>query len=165
MKKNFEKFESFIHHELSSSLKDILVIRSNDRYELFGIYKIAINSKGHWEVADKNTGNSYEFSSMKVAVTWCTFDHASKFMESKLIKQLDSQLSSVNVDILIHKKNIDNINLDEDLRWTQRIKLQEDLRKKRQVLRELNRLINTSKSIQVQKFNAKKKQTVFNRKR
>jgi hypothetical protein len=66
---------------------------------------------------------------------------------------------------MIHKKNADNDKLDEETRWTQQVKLQEDLQKKRQVLRELNYLINTSKSVQVQKFNAKKKQTVFNRKR
>lgn len=163
--KSFDKIDNFLKKELLDDLKNILVTKEGDTYKLFGLYKVYQNTNGYYQVNDVKNNSTPEFISIKNAIAWCTFEHVNRFVESRLIKKLDSKLASINIDIMIHKKNADNDKLDEETRWTQQVKLQEDLQKKRQVLRELNYLINTSKSVQVQKFNAKKKQTVFNRKR
>ena len=65
----------------------------------------------------------------------------------------------MEVDLAIHKKMVKNTK-DSNNKWIYIIKLQEDTLKKKMMLREINSYINTSKTIQAQKF-SKTKQPGF----
>lgn len=150
-----KKFEKFFERELSS-IKDIVVFADGDgTYELFGKYKIYPVKGGYYKVNIFNTDTIHEFVNVKNAVTWCTFDNVKKYHEANRIKDLDLRLCSMEVDIAIHQK-LANKTKDKNNRWIYITKYEEDVLKKKQMLKELNSYINTSKTIQALKFNKTK---------
>lgn len=151
-----KKFEKFLERELTGSLKDVIVIADKDgTYELFGKYKIYPVKAGYYKVSIFNTDSVHEFANVKNAVTWCTFDNVKKFHEANRIKDLDLRLCSMEVDIAIHQKMASR-SKDINTKWIYITKYEEDILKKRMMLKELNSYINTSKMIQAQKFSKTK---------
>jgi hypothetical protein len=158
---DINKLEKFFNKELTSELKDVMIINDGDNnYELFGKYYISPMSSGYFKVTVKTSYDTHDFASVKNAVAWCTFDNAKKYSEANRIKDLDLRLCSMEVDLAIHKKMVKNTK-DSNNKWIYIIKLQEDTLKKKMMLREINSYINTSKTIQAQKF-SKTKQPGFN---
>ena len=150
-----KKFEKFLERELPT-IKDVVVFADDDgTYELFGKYKIYPVRGGYYKVSIYNTDTTHEFANVKNAVTWCTFDNVKKYHEANSIKDLDFRLCSMEVDIAIHQKMASKTK-DKNNRWIYITKYEEDVLKKKQMLKELNSYINTSRMIQAQKFNKTK---------
>lgn len=160
-----DKLETFLNSEILDELKSILVTRHGSNYRLFGLYEVYQNASEYYQVSSKKNNISHEFISVRNAIAWCTFDHVNHFIESKKVKQLDDKLSSVMVDIQIHKKILNLADSDNDTKTTQKIKLHEATRRQKLILKELNDYINKSKEIQLRKFTSKKQQVVSKRKR
>jgi hypothetical protein len=154
MNVDIKKFEKFFEREIST-VKDVMILPDADgSYELFGKYKIYPSKGGYYRVSVFSTDTEYEFTNIKNAVTWCTFDNVKKYYEAGRIKDLDLRLCSMEVDIAIHQK-LANKTKDKNNRWIYLTKYEEDLLKKKAMLKELNSYINTSKLIQAQKFKSK----------
>ena len=151
--KDTVKLDQFFIKEFTPQLQRVLIIRTDaGDYELFGKYQISTTKMNNFKV-EKNHPYTYthEFTSMKNAVTWCTFDNANQFREARRIEDLDMRLSSKEVDIAIHKKMVKSAK-DTDSKWIYLIKLEEDNTKKRTMLNELHSYINISKMMQERKF-------------
>lgn len=158
---DINKLEKFFTKELTTELKDIMIINDGgNNYELFGKYYISPSSAGYFKVTVKSSHDTHDFASVKNAVAWCTFDNVKKYTSANRIKDLDLRLCSMEVDLAVHKKMVKNTK-DSNNKWIYIIKLQEDNLKKKMMLKEINSYINTSKTIQAQKF-SKTKQPGFN---
>lgn len=150
------KFEKFLQREMTDALTDVIVLADKDgSYELFGKYAIYPLKSGNFKVRDLETEKTHIFSNVKNAVTWCTFDHVQKMHEANRIKDLDSRLSSIEVDIAVHQRMV-SLAKDANSKWLYINKYREDILKKRMLANELNSHINTSKMIQAQKFSRTK---------
>ena len=143
----FSKIDKFIKDELNN-LKDILIIKDQNSYTLFGKYKI-ISHKNLIKVTKGDIG--HEFGSIRNAVVWCTLDHAKRFAEAHRLLELDLLIPSRELTIQISKKMIKTSKF-ESYRLINETKLEEDILKKDRMMYELDRLIQISKSIQTYNF-------------
>lgn len=148
------KFANFFDSELSSSLKDILLSRdSSGKYYLFGKYAI-VHHKHYYKVYCLTSQEIIEFSSLKNATAFCVLQNAGKGIDAKRVMNLDLRITSIDVDIAVHKNKIKNSKNDFDCTISI-TKLQEDTYKRRVLLAELNDYINNSKRIQDNNFRSK----------
>lgn len=154
-----KKLANFIESELNSDLKEVLVTQdSTGTYYLFNKYVI-INNATYFKVYCLSTGNRLEFSTLKAATAWCILHNAGRYSEASILQKLDLKLTSIAVDIAVHK-NIIKKSKSTFTTSISAIKLQEDTFKRRMILSELNTYINSSKRIQDKNFH--KKDSKFN---
>jgi hypothetical protein len=101
-----------------------------------------------------DTRNRVDFLSLKNATAWCVLRNSGDNQGASRIHNLDLKLSSIDIDIAVHKNKIKNAksNFGTLISIT---KLQEDTYKRRWLVSELSHYINQSKRIQNNKFNAK----------
>lgn len=143
-----ELLDKLFSQELQSELKEILVTcNKKGQYNVFGRYLVSPTKKGVYVVIDSHTKEVIYFESLKTAMSWCTLYNSQKWVAARRLHSLDLKLSSLNTDIAIHKRLLKN-SLESEVKLTYLIKLQEDNFKRRQVIREINSFINSSKTIQ-----------------
>ena len=148
------KIARFVNTRLTTDVHQVLFTRDDSgKYYLFGKYIIA-NVKNIYKVYSVNDDRRFEFSSLKHATAWCVLTNASKYIDARRIEMLDLKLSSIDVDIAVHKNKIktSTTNFNAIVSIT---KLQEDTHKRRMILSELTYYLDNSKRIQNDKFNKK----------
>ena len=148
------KLASFVDNELSSELQEVIFAKDTaGKYYLFNKY-IIVKSKNVYKVFCLQTNDRLEFTSLKNAVAWCILNNAGKHLDARRIHSLDLKLSSIDVDIAVHRNKIkrSSSNFTTLISIT---KLQQDTYKRRQILVELADYINNSKLIQDNNFRTK----------
>lgn len=164
--RDYSRISNFFKQEMTPELDDISIAFRNGEYELFGRYIISLNRAGYYTVTDnRDPEKVLEFSALKNAVAWCTLYDTARYVDASRIKKLDMDIASAEVSIEIHRKLSNDSKLNGEARWTQIVKFQEGIRKKKHHTTELQRLINTSKRIQLERFKCKNKQKNFVRTR
>jgi hypothetical protein len=151
---NAAKIAHFIDNELSSDIQEVMMTKDiSGKYYLFNKY-IVVNVKSNYKVFCLRSSDRMEFTRLKNAVAWCILTNAGKYGDARRIEALDLKLSSIDVDIAVHKNRIKNSssNFTTIVSIT---KLQEDNFKRRQIMYELAGHINRSKLIQDQNFRTK----------
>lgn len=134
--------------ELNSSLKDVLVTRNKrGQYTLFNRYLVSPADNGLFVAIDSVTKEMLEFSALKHAITWCTLHNSKQWFEARRLQTLDLKLSSINMDIAVHRRILKQAN-EHGAKIICLTKLQEDSYRRRQAISEINSLINSSKRIQ-----------------
>ncbi len=147
------KIDHFFERELKSEIQNILVFKNtNNTYTLFGKYVISANSNGFYKVI--STDNHPEFTSIRNATVWCTLHNAKKYKEANIIKSLDLKFSSIAFDIVVHKALL-NKHKDTDFEVVYLLKLQDDLYKRKSIIKELETYVKLSKEIQLRNFTKK----------
>ena len=87
---NATKLAKFIVSGLDSSISEILVTKEHaGKYTLFNKYSIVLNKRGFYTVFSSKTMSLSEFSSLKIATTWCVFDHLGRYSEGRRVEHLD----------------------------------------------------------------------------
>ena len=148
------KLASFVDSELSSDLQEVIFAKdTSGKYYLLGKYVI-VNNKNMYNVYSLKNGNKCEFTSLKNATAWCILDNAGKYMDARRIETLDLRLSSIDVDIAVHKNKIKNSTNNFNI-LVSVTKLQQDTYKRRMLLSELSNYIDNSKKIQESNFRTK----------
>ena len=148
------KLNQFFEDELKSDLKEVLITKDKTgRYSLFGKYTVVSNKRGWIKVFSK--GVSLEFETVRNAVAWCTLHHAGKIREANRVVSLDLKLSSISTDLMVHR-NMLRKHLGQESKWIYVNKMQEDTRRRKQILDEIKSYINRCKMIQTNKFNQTK---------
>jgi hypothetical protein len=136
--------------DLVDKIKDLFIVREDDgSYNLFGQYTVIQDAQGHYKVI--SVESQTEFANLKYAVTWCVFDKNNKHKEIKRLKELDTLISGIDVDIAIHERLVRKAT-DEIDKSIYTAKLIEEKRKKRQFLKEIDSFIDLSKWIQGKKY-------------
>lgn len=149
------RLNKFFDEELGSGLRDVLITRDHTgRYTLFGEYSIVPTKNGYFRVLDK-TGK-IEFTTIRNALAYVTLVHAGKRKDADRIERLDLSLSSINVDLAIHR-NILRGKTDPESRLIYIIKIQEDSIKRRRIIAEIKAYINSSIRIQERRFDTARK--------
>lgn len=154
---NAIKLDQFFSREINANLKDVLI--SCDRlgkYSLFGKYTIVPTNEEYYRITVSGSNTSYEFASMKNALTWCVFSNSEKKREARKIQLLDMKLCSVDVDLAVHRRKLKTAS-DAFTKDIYIIKVQEDTIKRKQIVAEINSYINNSRQIQDRKFIGKNK--------
>lgn len=138
--------------DIVSKIRDLFIVRENDgSYNLFGRYVIVPTNIGTYKVILEEENLELDFSLLRYAVTWCVFQKNNKYKELKRIYELDGLLSGIDVSIEQHKK-LALKTVGSDDRYIYLAKLEEDKRKKRIFMNELNSYAEQSKYWQTKKF-------------
>lgn len=156
------KLARFLDNELSSELQEVIFTTDNSgKYYLFGKYVI-VNSRSLFKVYCLRNDNTLEFSSLKNATAWCILDNAGKYQDARRIETLDLRLSSINIDIAVHKNKIKS-SKSNFISLISLTKLQQDNYKRRMIISELSNYINNSRLIQDKNFRTKDSKIKHNR--
>lgn len=148
------KLASFVDNELSSELQEVIFAKdTSGKYYLLGKYVI-VNNKNICKVYCLKNGLTHDFTSLKNATAWCILDNAGKYSDSRRVECLDLRLSSIDVDIAVHKNKIKNSSNNFSM-LVSVTKLQQDTYKRRMIVAELAEYINHSKRIQESNFRIK----------
>lgn len=138
--------------EIANKIRDLFIVREDDgSYNLFGRYIIIPTKYGSYKVTVQEDNIELDFSLLRYAVTWCVFQKNNRYKEINRIYELDGLLSGLNVSIEQHKKLAIKTKNSDD-RFIYLAKLEEDKRKKRLFLNELNNYAEQSKYWQNKKF-------------
>jgi hypothetical protein len=146
------KLAKFFENEFNSHLKDVLVIRDHSgTLGLYGKYVIKQLDDGYVKAIVLNSDEQPEFTTLQNAVAWCTLHHANLFRDSTRLKELDLKLSSLMMELEVHRK-LYKIAEDQETKLLFTTKVQDDTYKRKQVIREIGSFINSSRIIQARKF-------------
>ena len=150
------KVERFVKDQLTNTktMNLLLLEIDTDSYALFGKYTIN-KENNYYVVCADGEDKKRIFNTLKTAVTWCVFKEKNRTLECKQIEQIDFKLSSLEVDILQTTKILNNLK-DENFKLVFISKIEESNIKKKLLLIQLNKLINTSKDWQTKKFSEAK---------
>jgi hypothetical protein len=151
---SIKALSKFIDTELNTELQEVLFTCDNQgKYYLFGKYVI-VRVNNLYKVYRNDTRSKLDFLSLKNATAWCVLNNSGDNYGAYRIHNLDLKLSSIDIDIAVHKNKIKSAksNFGTLISLT---KLQEDTYKRRQLVSELSYYVNHSKRIQDGKFNAK----------
>lgn len=146
------KLAKFFENELNSHLKDVLVVRDQSgTIGLYGKYVIKQTNNDYFKVAVLGSDEQYYFITLQNAVAWCTLHNANLFRDSTRLAELDFKLSSLMLDLEVHRK-LYKVAEDQQAKLLFTTKVQDDNYKRKQVIREIGSFINTSRIIQARKF-------------
>jgi hypothetical protein len=152
------KIKQMFKGELIKELKSLYI--SNDRYGIkaFGKYRIRQDAQTNlFTVSSHNGEHSCQFINARNAMAYCVFSHNSNNEKATEVYNLDGKMASINLDIAVHTRGYKSTAKDLDHRLIQLTKLQDDLGRKKQIVYNLERLINTSKEQQRRIFEEHKK--------
>jgi len=137
-------------------LLDMLIFQENDgTYQLFNKYSIKKLSTNEFKVSSSSTDGT--FYTLKNAVAWCTNDNRNRIRDTDRIAELDGKLSSIDIDITIHRKRFTKSKTTEE-QLISIAKLDDAKRKRLIITEELFKYINETRRWQMGKFNQKSKQ-------
>lgn len=149
-----ERISQFLSRELFHKMGDIAIFKYEDgTYELFNKYYI-IEEKGYYSIKPKHYENTKTFSSLRNAVTWCSFDNRNKLTQANRIEYLDTMISGLDANITVHK-NLINKTKDIENKLIYIAKMSEEQTKKKFMVEEMSSFINESRNWQTRKFAAK----------
>lgn len=151
---NVDKLINLFDKELRSSLQSNLILPSNDgmSYLLFGKFKLS-KQRELYLVQDLAYNDTIEFSSMRYATAWCTLRHNNRHSEARRLQSIDMKLASLGLDIEVHR-NIIKAKPDSALLY--KIKLREESYKKRQLLSEIDTIVEEIRTLQFANFESPK---------
>jgi hypothetical protein len=146
-KKLFESFNRLFSEENLNRLKDKAVYKDGNLYRLFEEYEIRAVNVG-FTVLKLGTDVSNTFSTLQYAVTWVVLDKRNLIYEENRVRDLDTQLASLDVII----KSAENAKKKAKLDFLRYNRLAEARYKKQIILEELNSYMMQTKRWQIKKF-------------
>jgi len=146
-KKLFESFNRLFSSDNLNKLKDKAVYKDGNSYKLFEQYEITAIPTG-FKVMKLGTDTFNIFSSLQYAVTWVVLDKRNLIYEENRVRDLDTQLASLDVII----KSAENAKKKSKLDFLRYNKLSEARYKKQAILEELNSYMIQTKRWQLNKF-------------
>lgn len=147
-----KKLDSIADDALTKLQKKLILFEKEGTYNVFGKYIIE-NTKKTSKVLNTSGNVIHNFYSIKNALAWCIFDYRNKFYDSRRIIDLDRQLSSIDIDIEIHKRLYKKSKKEN--REIYELKLSEDLIKRSNIVNLLRKYIISSNTWQINRFNSK----------
>lgn len=146
-KRLFESFNRLFSPENLNKLKDKAVYKDGNLYRLFEEYEIRAVPVG-FKVSKLGTDTDNIFSTLQYAVTWVVLDKRNLIYEENRVRDLDTELASLDVII----KSAENAKKKAKLDFIRYNKLSEARYKKQIILEELNSYMMQTKRWQMKKF-------------
>ena len=152
------KIKQMFKGELIKELKSLYISNDRSGIKAFGKYRIRQDATTNlFTVSTPGDETSYEFINARNAMAYCVFAHNSSSQQAVDVYHLDGKMASINLDIAVHTRGYKSTAKPLDHRLIQLTKLQDDLGRKKQIVYNLERLINTSKEQQRRIFEEHKK--------
>ena len=149
--KMFAILSKLLSKEKLSELERQSIYRDVDgTYSLFGTYQI--KPEGNVFTVSKNTTyTELDFSELKNAVTWATFDNLNNINLARKVVELDMKLTGAVENVRVYERLCKNTkNLDTKSIYLS--KLNENRIKRNCILRELESYVNKAKDWQYRQF-------------
>ena len=143
-----EKITQLFKAELITGLKHLYISNDDRGIKVFGEYRIRNTPDNYYIVSKPHWDEEREFTNAKNAMSYCVLHHNDFTDIAVKVYKLDGKLASVIIDIAIHTKGYQNLKSPLDDRLIQLTKLQFDLERKKQIVMQLTKHINTSKETQ-----------------
>lgn len=151
----FTKALDIMINDTALRLQDRIIYTEDDgSYNVFGKYIIKKNNTSHnisFRVSNISGNLIHDFYTIKNALTWCIFDYRNKFYDSRRIIDLDRQLSSVDANIMIHKRLYKRSKKDNKEIFE--LKLHEDLLTRNSIVSTLKGYITAGNAWQINRLN------------
>lgn len=147
-KKLFESFQKLFTEHSLAKLKDKVIYKEGIKYRLFEEYEIVQTVTG-FEVSKLCTDITYVFSTLQYAVTWVVLDKRNKILLQNRVRDLDFQLSGLEVII----KSGENARKKSKLDFVRYNKVIEAKLKKQLISEELSGYVQQTKQWQLNNFN------------
>jgi hypothetical protein len=139
-----------INNNLINDLRSSMVVKQGNTVTMFEKYLLKTTSSAC--LLERLTdGITINFSSLKNAVTWATFDNKSRISDCSRVLFLETILKGLDFDTILYEKYIKKTP-SKDKKFTYLVKLQETRIKKRQLLQELEGYCYRAKRLQVAHF-------------
>lgn len=137
-------------HDLAKKINDLLIIKQDNQYYLFGQYIITKINELYKVTNMRDSELTLDFAQLKHAVTWCVFHKNKKHKDLPKIAELDETLDGLQVTITILKKLAEKAHKEDKPIYL--AKLGEDKLKRQQALKAMNFYIDTSKYWQTKSY-------------
>jgi hypothetical protein len=121
---------------------------------LFNEYRIKQDSDNYFQITNKCWERPKTFGSIRSAVSFTVLHKHNNINPAKELETLDSKLSSVDVELQMHKILLNKAK-DLDTFFIFQTKIQNDTDKRQYILKELRQHINSSKRFQDSLFDQK----------
>lgn len=136
---------------LKKKINDLFIVREDDgTYNLFGKFYITPESTNLYRVNVAHENDTYLFSSLRNAVTWCVFQKNDKKKETNRIAELDALICNLDVQIAQHTRLY--AKAENTDKYIYSAKLTENRVRKKEAVREIEEYANTSRYLQSKKF-------------
>jgi len=145
-----EKLAEFVKDDLQK-IEPNVIIEYNGNYEVFGTYLLVKNNDCTCTVT-KNSGRIIRFSSLRVALAWCTADKSNMLDFSRKIIDLDKQLMLLSDDVAVRQKIITKIS-DPIRKEIGTAKLTKKRSAVKHLENQLTKCVNLAKYWQIKGFN------------
>ena len=152
-----EKISHLFKQEMLSGLRHHYIKYDSAGLSVFGNYRISKTKDDCYRVTQNHWTENRDFLTVKIAMSYCVLHNSQRTVEAVKLYQLDCKLASTNLDIKIHTRGYKNKQNSIDVKLIQLTKLEEDYLKKKQILLEMEKHINTSKNEQIKIFETTKK--------
>ena len=130
--------ETYSHSIVSSLVKtDLGIVAFNQ----FLIMKI----DDGYKIISRRTFTEVEFTSVRNALAWIIFEYSGRFKDSERVHQLDSKISSLDVEINLHKRS--KFKADSSKYVILLNKIQDETYRKQELVAELDKYLSIVKRI------------------
>ena len=142
--------DAFSNDEIA---KDI-IIKQGDSYQVYKTFFIT-PYKDRWVVKSDIVGEPPEFSTAKIALSWCILTRANEFETAKQLISLDYKITykQIDIDAGLYRLNKNLVSVED--RPIAQCRVAEDLNQKRLYQKQLLKCVETAKRIkqrQVKKY-------------
>jgi hypothetical protein len=146
-KKMFENFKNLFNDSSLVKLRSKIIYDYKNKYYLFDQYEITKTPLGY-KTVKLHTDTEYIFSTLPYAVTWVVFDKRNMIMEQNRVRDLDTQLSGLDVII----KSGENARKKSKLDFPRYNKILEARHKKQIIAMEMQDYVLNAKYWQLRNF-------------
>jgi len=143
------ELEAWVRKELKTVLPNIIWRNDDGEYEVFGRYKIARQPNGYRVMCYATDVGV--FSSTKTAVSWCVADKYRDYNLARDILHTDTRLDAIATDI-ITRIAAANRSRRADFKESIDTKLEPKIIRKKQLEKQLDKLVNSAKYLQQRGF-------------
>ena len=146
----FNSLSKIVDSNLLNSLKGSSITKQGNVISMFEKYTLRATPTG-CKLMRLTDGLTIDFSSLKSAVTWATFDNTCKISDCSRVLFLETMLAGLEFDQNLYEKYSRKAESKEK-KLTYFIKLQETKMKKRLFIEELEGFSFKAKRLQVSQF-------------
>jgi hypothetical protein len=150
-----KKLGEILKKEMIKELQHLYIKQDKyGTYTLFNEYRIKQDSDNYFQITNKCWERPKTFGSIRSAVSFTVLHKHNNINPAKELETLDSKLSSVDVELQMHKILLNKAR-DLDTFFIFQTKIQNDTDKRQYILKELRKHINSSKRFQDSLFDQK----------
>ena len=150
-----KKLGEILKKEMIKELQHLYIKQDKyGTYTLFNEYRIKQDSDNYFQITNKCWERPKTFGSIRSAVSFTVLHKHNNINPAKELETLDSKLSSVDVELQMHKILLNKAK-DLDTFFIFQTKIQNDTDKRQYILKELRQHINSSKRFQDSLFDQK----------